>query len=387
MADNASPQRAANPGVNPAGSTRDTSRAAETGAGEEVRVDLLLRVGARPLPDYELIQMLGAGGYGEVWKARGPGGIPMAMKFIRRDVKANAVEERALEIMRNVRHPHLVGLFGAWHHSGFMMIAMELADGTLMQRLQEAQKQGLPGIPRDELLRYFREAASAIDHLNGQGIQHRDLKPPNLLLVGGGVKVADFGLAKVIEGHLASNTGHLTPAYAAPEFFRGQTSDRSDQYSLAVSYCQLRGGRLPFHGGMAQLMIGHVMHPPDLTMLPDAERPVVGRALAKKPEERWPSCLEFVEALTGSTSRAVQTVTPPAPPPEPVPASPPAGSRARVLVPEPPPPPEPVARSKTRSGFRFSRAQKILIAGTLFLALLTLFVFLLWLGMRAGSGG
>src|SRR5262249_42948974 len=97
---------------------------------------------------------------------------------------------------------------------------------------------------------------------------------------------------------VTSNSGAMTVAYAAPEFFNGQTSDRSDQYSLAVTYCQLRGGRLPFEGTQQQVMIGHIMQPPDLAMLPEAERPAVARALAKKPAERGPPCRASAEAPT-----------------------------------------------------------------------------------------
>src|SRR5262249_33152564 len=157
-----------------------------------------------------------------------------------------------------------------------------------MDRLRAAQKQGQPGIPPAELLGYMRDAAKGIDCLNTINIQHRDIKPQNLLLVGGGVKVADFGLAKLLHHTRTGHTGAFTPSYAAPEFRGGQTSAHSDQYSLGVSYCQLRGGLLPFTGQPAQVIAGHLMRPPDLTMLPEAERPAVARALAKEPEERWP---------------------------------------------------------------------------------------------------
>jgi formylglycine-generating enzyme required for sulfatase activity len=273
-------------------------------------------VGVRPVPDYELVQQLGQGGFGEVWKAKGPGGFAVALKFIRLGNKAGAVELRSLEVMKDIRHAHLLGVFGAWQRQELLIIAMELADRSLLDRLYEATAQGLPGIPRDELLEYMREAAKGIDHLNGLDIQHRDIKPHNLLLVGGSVKVADFGLAKLLEHTITSITGAMTPAYAAPEFFGGRTSGWSDQYSLAVSYGQLRTGRLPFEGSHLQVMAGHATQPPDLSMLPESERPAVARALAKKPEERWPSCRAFVEALAAEATRAVAPTptTRPAPP-------------------------------------------------------------------------
>jgi serine/threonine protein kinase len=271
-------------------------------------VSLFLVAGAEPVPGYQLVKRLGQGGFGEVWQATGPGGFPLALKFIRLGEPAGAVELRALEFMKKVRHPNLLGQYGAWQRDFTLIIAMELADDTLLNRHTAAVAEGLPGIPVDELLQYMRDAARGIDHLNeprpevGQphGIQHRDIKPANLLRVGGGVKVADFGLAKVLQQSRASNSGCMTVAYAAPEFFHGATSERSDQYSLAVTYCQLRGNRLPFRGTKEEVMIGHLTNPPDLSMLPPAEQVVVARALSKKPEDRWPSCCAVVEALTAA---------------------------------------------------------------------------------------
>jgi tetratricopeptide (TPR) repeat protein len=266
-------------------------------APRPLAVPLALVPGLRLVPDYELVQRLGRGGFGEVWKAIGPGGVQVALKFVRLDDDAGAIEQRALDLIRHIRHPNLLALFGVWQRAGCLILALELGDGTLLDRLQDALESGLPGIPPAELLEQVRDAARGLDHLHSLGVQHRDVKPHNLLLVGGGVKVADCGLAKLLQHTLTSNTGSLTPAYAAPECFNGQTSMTSDLYSLAVTYCQLRGGRLPFEGSSSEVMMGHVARVPNLTMLPEAERPAVLRALAKEPAERYPTCLEFVRAL------------------------------------------------------------------------------------------
>ena len=190
-----------------------------------------------------------------------------------------------------------MSISGIWRSGDILIIAMELGDRTLMDCLTEAQSQGHTGIPVDPLHEYMREAAKGIDYLNALQIVHRDIKPKNLIMMSGGVKVADFGLAKVLERTLASSSSAMTPAYAAPELFEGQASSKSDQYSLAVTYCQLRGGRLPFNGSAVQLMACHISGTPDLTMLSEQEQPIVARALAKIPADRWPDCRAFVENL------------------------------------------------------------------------------------------
>ena len=156
------------------------------------------------------------------------------------------------------------------------------------------------------------EAARGIDFLNDRGVQHRDIKPQNLLLVGGGVKVADFGLAKFLEHSIGGNTGAMTPAYAAPEFLEGKTTSRSDEYALAVTYYQLRIGRLPFTGSIAQVYDGHRRRQPDLApfTLP-GERTALARALEKDPFKRWATCQEFcrsVEQWQGSCFFAASTL-------------------------------------------------------------------------------
>jgi formylglycine-generating enzyme required for sulfatase activity len=274
--------------------------------GNADAVPLVLAAGARPLPDYELKALLGRGGFGEVWRATGAGGFDVALKFVRREGKEGDVERRALETIKGLRHAHLLPVFGAWERLGWLIVAMELADKTLMDRFLECHAAGQRGIPREELLGYLRDSARGLDYLTEARpgfdgkmtfLQHRDVKPQNLMLVGGTVKVADFGLIKVLKHTATQASSKMTLAYAPPELFGEKLTRWSDQYSLAVSYCLLRGGRMPFSGNAAQLTIGHLQRPPDLSMLPEAERPAVARALEKEPEKRWPNCTAFAEAV------------------------------------------------------------------------------------------
>ncbi len=261
----------------------------------------------RPIPGFRLIRRRGRGGFGEVWEAEGSGGFRVALKFVRLSPRARSAELRALEFARGIHHPNLMASFGSWQVDDMLIIGMELADRSLWDRYVEAADEGLLGIPRPELLGYLADAAAAIDYLNEYrhaidgrervGIQHRDIKPPNILLCGTGAKVADLGMARAMEGDSAGHTGTWTCAYAAPEFFRGRTTRQSDQYGLAASYCQLRAGRLPYDGNAASMTAGHLFGQPDLDALPEAERPIVARGLAKEPGDRWPDCRSLVEAL------------------------------------------------------------------------------------------
>jgi serine/threonine protein kinase len=198
-----------------------------------------------------------------------------------------------------VRHPFLLSLERIEVVDGRLLVVTELADGSLKDRFDECRKRALPGIPRDELIRYLRDAADALDFMiTTHALGHLDIKPENLLLLAGHVKVADFGLVKDVRQSQASLVGGMTPLYAAPEVFRGLPGPHSDQYSLAVLYQEMQNGTLPFAGGnAAELTLQHLNAEPDLSSLPDGDRYVVSRALAKDPSHRYPSCRAFVDAL------------------------------------------------------------------------------------------
>jgi serine/threonine protein kinase len=253
-----------------------------------------LRPGDRPVEGYELTSLLGEGGFGQVWKARDENGFEVALKFVWLGTPTGEAELRGLEVMRNVRHPHVLSVFRAWLTPIRLVLALELGDKTLGLRFQEARAGGHDGIPQAELFEYMREAAKGLDFLHSLSIQHRDVKPSNLLLVGGCLKVADCGVAKVVEHDIPCSV--RTPHYASPEQKAGRVTPQSDQYSLAVSYVELRTGEAApedFRGTSAVRRLRW----PTLAILPESERIAATRALARTPSERWPSCREFVEAL------------------------------------------------------------------------------------------
>src|SRR5262249_40421698 len=200
-------------------------------------------------------------------------------------------------------HPFVLGMDRIEVIEGELVIVMELADKNLYDHCVECQAAGLIGIPRDDLLRYLRDAAEALDYMcEKYGLQHLDIKPRNLFLVSDRVKVADFGLVKHLGRSGGSGgsglLGGVTPLYAPPETFTGKITQTSDQYSLAIVYQELLTSQRPFSGKNARMLANQHLHEePELRALPEAERPIVARALSKNPEKRFPSCLAFLRAL------------------------------------------------------------------------------------------
>ena len=268
--------------------------------------------GTEPLPGYVLLEPLGRGGFGEVWKCEAPGGLHKAIKFVPGEGADDGQGERrlaqeyeAFQQIKAILHPFLLTLERVEVVDGELVMVMELADRQLHDRFRECRNCGLPGIPRDELMAYFADAAEALDMIAGKfGLQHLDVKPANLFLVAGHVKVGDYGLlASLDPEHAGSRSRGLTPKYVAPEALRGEPSHRSDQYSLALVYQELLTGTFPYAGrGAQQIMVQHATAAPDVSPLPPCDRPIVLRALAKDPAARFGSCLGFVQALLAAAS-------------------------------------------------------------------------------------
>src|SRR6516225_8857486 len=186
---------------------------------------------AEPIAGYRLLEPLGSGGFGEVWKCEAPGGIHKAVKFVYGNVNSldmdgvRAEQElQALRRIRDVRHPFVLSLDRIEVVEGELVIVMELADRSLHDAYVECQSAGMVGIPHDVLLRYMRDTAEALDHMNEKhNLQHLDIKPRNLFLVSDRVKVADFGLVKNLDRSTDSGPlAGVTLLYAAPETFSGK---------------------------------------------------------------------------------------------------------------------------------------------------------------------
>ena len=275
------------------------------------QVDELCRGRSPVLGPYLLLERLGGGGMGEVYKARHRiMNRLVALKLVRRDRLAGNAPARFLREMRaaaRLDHPHIVHAYDADEVHGRPLLVMEYVEGGSLAGLVE---RGGP-LPVAAACAYARQAALGLHHAHEQGVIHRDVKPSNLLLkaAGGPVKLADFGLARWREAadEVLTCTGGLlgTGDYLAPEQAADSRSvdRRADLYGLGCAlYCLLSGGP-PFPGGsLVQKVLRHAGERPRPVR---AVRPevspalaaVVARLLAKRPQDRYQTAAEVADAL------------------------------------------------------------------------------------------
>jgi serine/threonine protein kinase len=271
-----------------------------------------LQFGKEICPGYQLRRMRGCGGFGSVWEAEKDDGKMVALKFLPcRDNLIAAQEVRAIQIVRRVHHINLATIDQVWCDRGYVVVCMELADGSLLDLMEAYRTEFGSCLPPRDVCNYLTQVANVLDFLNtrqhlidGQrvAIQHCDVKPTNLLLYGERVKITDFGLSTVTGCSLRFHRRAGTLDYAAPEIFQGRLSDWTDQFALGVSYYQLRTGLLPFIDTPKTFQRNYTRPPPELSALTSGERPIIARALAPVPQDRWGSCAEMMSQLTRTLS-------------------------------------------------------------------------------------
>jgi serine/threonine protein kinase len=247
-----------------------------------------------------------------VWEAVSADGKTLALKVMPyTDSQANTRGIRALQSARGLRHPNLIHAEQVWSQAGSLVIGMELADGSLLDLLEAYQSEYNTTVAAGEACDFLCQAARALDYMNAHqhvidgrrvGFQHSDVKPSNLMLIGNTVKLGDLSSSATITSNVATVSGSVSLDYAAPEVLLGRLTDWSDQYSLAVSYCQLRSGRLPFPTLADPLPRGYSRPAPDLSLLTPGERPIIARALSSVSQMRWPTCGEMMTQLQTATA-------------------------------------------------------------------------------------
>ncbi len=271
-----------------------------------------LQVGLEPYPGCKLRQPLGKGGFAEVWEGEEASGHMLALKFIpSRDDMSTAREIKAIQAVRKLTHPGLIHIDNVLMNPGYIVVVMEVAEGSLTDLLEAYREEFNAPIVPEQVCFYLAQVADALDFLHARnhtmdnqkvGIQHCDIKPSNMLLFGETVKLADFGLSSPMIAKRMPHRRAGTLDYAAPEVFRGELTDGTDQYALAVTYCLLRGGQVPFPDTPAKFDQTYVRPEPNLTMLSEPERPIIARALSPAPPNRWPSCTELIATLAKAVS-------------------------------------------------------------------------------------
>jgi serine/threonine protein kinase len=287
---------------------------------------------AQPLPPgYRIISWIGEGQFGKVYRVRTPGGMrDAALKIVQltRGASEGLKEFRSLDVIRGIKpHRNLLQYQGVWLRTqdgrfldnadeldgadlegSDLLIVMELADKTLADRLNECRAQIASdrpsGIPINELLISIRQSARGLDHLHAEihdlngklaRVIHRDVKPANLLLFAGEIKVADYGVARAeVRDMKATQSISYTPAYAPPELYSNLPVPASDQYSLAISYYELRTGCLPFSGFATP---AHLLGALEFDLVPAKEQEVLRRATTLVVSQRYPSCMSFADDL------------------------------------------------------------------------------------------
>jgi Tol biopolymer transport system component/predicted Ser/Thr protein kinase len=281
---------------------------------------MTVKAGTR-LGPYEILSAIGAGGMGEVYKARDTRlDRIVAIKVLpahladRADLRERF--DREAKTIASLNHPHICTLYDTGHQDGIDYLVMEYLEGeTLAQRLQKG------ALPIQQVLQYAIEISDALDKAHRKGVTHRDLKPGNIMLTKAGTKLLDFGLAKLKQEVAPANVplselptandpltaqGTIlgTLQYMAPEQLEGKEVDaRTDIFAFGVAVYEMATGKRAFEGqSQASLMVAILeREPPAMSslqpMTPPALDRVVKKCLAKEPEKRWQAASDVCDEL------------------------------------------------------------------------------------------
>jgi serine/threonine protein kinase len=335
------------------------------GGGDGPRLTMLRRWRIYDLPmslavgqvfaGYTILRVLGAGAMGTVYLVGHPR-LPRqeALKVLppefTTDPKYRARFLREADLAASLSHPHIVGIHDRGEQDGQFWISMDYVAGTDAVRLVREQFPG--GMPLGEALPIITAVGSALDYAHQRGLLHRDVKPANILLTEPDgqqrrVFLADFGIARRIDDTTrltATDMAVGTVAYSAPEQLMGQPVDgRADQYALACTAFHLLTGAPPYdYSNIAVVISQHVYAPPPSIGERRPELggldPVLARAMAKTPSDRFVSCQEFAHQL----GRHLSAASPPISATQAADTQPALGAPAPV----PPPPPAPAIRKR-----------------------------------------
>jgi serine/threonine protein kinase len=284
------------------------------------------------LGKYRILRLLGSGGMGVVYEAEDSVlHRRVALKLLHStaasDPRTAARFLREARSAARLNHPNVVIVHEADRFDGVYYLVMELVEGGSLEDALRARG----ALDWREATRALADACRGLIAAHAAGLVHRDLKPSNLLCASGGVKLADFGLARTEQrSGAASSTDPRsiagTPQYMSPEQCRAETLDaRTDVYSLGATYFALLTGRPPFPGDNAmQLMFAHCSRPvpdprTDNPGIPAGCTPVVQRAMAKYPAQRYGSAVEMLTALEAILAAKQEPITEPVRPLPPLP--------------------------------------------------------------------
>ena len=267
------------------------------------------------LGSFEIRSILGAGGMGEVYRAYDTRlGRTVAIKILRPDKIAGLDRfRREARLISRLSHPHICSVYEVGDDNGIAFFAMELLAGqTLAERLDDG------AIPVPEALKYGAQICDALADAHRHGIIHRDVKPANVMLTRQGVKLLDFGLAKLREplagdqSDVAGETLQLTDdgavagtvSYMSPEQLEGRKLDaRCDLFAVGAVLYEMVTGRRAFEGSSRATVTAAILtsHPPPMSTLqpitPPALERVVARCLAKQPDDRWQTASDLAWEL------------------------------------------------------------------------------------------